>query len=417
MAQKYQEGSEDTSIKDFEDKDQEIQIKVANTWEDLALKEKLMKGIYGMGFESPSFIQKTAILPMIDGRDIRAQAQSGTGKTGAFAVAALQICDENTDETQVLVLASTREIAAQNARRFESLGCYMGIRVGLLSGGSPVFEDKDMLKMKPHVVVGTPGRVEHMIKDGALNMDYIKLFIIDEADEMLKAGFQEDVKKIFRSITKKDEVQIAMFSATYDEEELRVSEEILINPVIIDLRHNDQTLKGIRQYYIDLKKEPTFRNGREEYLLPKLVTLYDIFKKQRLGQCIVFVNSKEDARIVYDWLKKNDWECELISAELMQTEREATLNRFREGTGRCLISSGLLSRGVDIQNLSVVFCLDVPNFERRSTYIHRIGRSGRYGRKGIAINIVYEHELKNLREIEKFYSTTIKELPADFSFQ
>ncbi|CAD27090.1 EUKARYOTIC TRANSLATION INITIATION FACTOR 4A [Encephalitozoon cuniculi GB-M1] len=410
--------SSGTEIREFEDlRSDSSQIRMFDTWEDYGLKEDLLKGIYSIGFETPSFIQKAAIQPIIDGRDIRAQAQSGTGKTGAFAVAALQICDMSQDVTQILVLASTREIAAQNAARFEDLGCFMGARVALLSGGSPIAADKVALEKKPHIVVGTPGRVEHMININELSMDNIKLFVIDEADEMLKAGFQEQVKSIFRRITNKDEVQIAMFSATYDEEELRVSEEILINPVIIDLRYNDQTLKGIRQYFIDLRKEPPFRKGREDYLLPKLVTLYDIFRKQRLGQSIVFINSKEDARIVYDWLIRHEWECELISAELTQAERERTLNRFRGGTGRCLISSGLLSRGIDIQNLSVVFCLDVPSFERKSTYIHRIGRSGRYGRKGIAINIVYEHELKNLKAIERFYNTTIKELPADFSFQ
>lgn len=410
--------SESTHIKDFEVRKNDVsQIKMFDEWEDYELKEDLMKGIYAIGFDAPSFIQKVAIQPIIDGRDIRAQAQSGTGKTGAFAIAALQICDMSQDMTQVLILASTREIAAQNSDRLREIGKFMDVRVALLSGGSPIAEDKLALEKKPHVVVGTPGRVEHMININELSMDNIKLFVIDEADEMLKAGFQEQVKAIFQKIPNKDEVQIAMFSATYDEEELKVSEEILINPVIVDLRYKDQTLKGIRQYYVYLEKEPPFRKGREEYLLRKLEALYDIFHKEGLGQSIVFINSKEDARIVYDWLTRKDWQCELISAELTQAERERTLNRFRAGTGRCLISSGLLSRGIDIQNLSVVFCLDVPSFDRKSTYIHRIGRSGRYGRKGIAINLVYHHELENLRAIEKFYNTTVKELSRDFTFQ
>lgn len=402
-------------VEDFEDLKGCAAVKMYDTWEDYELKEVLKRGIYSIGFETPSFIQKAAIQPIIDGRDIRAQAQSGTGKTGAFAVAALQILDERVHATQVLVLASTREIAAQNAMRFRDLGCFMGVGVVLLSGGSSIVVDQEALKMDPHVVVGTPGRVEHMIEVGALKTNSIKLFIIDEADEMLKAGFQDQVKSIFKKLNKA-EVQIAMFSATYDEEELRVSEEILMEPVIIDLRYNDQTLKGIRQYYIDLGPEPSFKRGRIEYLQPKLVTLIDIFKKQQIGQSIVFINSKEDARIIYNGLKAENWACELISAELTQMERESVLNRFRSGDNRCLISSGLLSRGVDIQNLSVVFCLDVPSLERKSTYIHRIGRSGRYGRKGTAVNIVYESELRNLRAIEKFYNSNIKELPADFSF-
>lgn len=403
-------------IEDFEDvRGGAPQMVMHDVWEDYGLKEALLKGIYSMGFEKPSFIQKAAVQPIIDGKDVRAQAQSGTGKTGAFAVAALQMCDTNVHATQVLVLASTREIAAQNAMRFKDLGCFMEVGVALLSGGSPVSADQEALRMDPHVVVGTPGRVEHMIDIGALRTEKIKLFIIDEADEMLKAGFQDQVKSIFKRLNK-TEIQIAMFSATYDEEELRVSEEILVDPVIIDLRYNDQTLKGIRQYYINLGPDPTFKKGREEHLYPKLITLIDIFKKQQIGQSIVFINSKEDARVIYNGLKAENWACELISAELTQMERESVLNRFRSGENRCLISSGLLSRGVDIQNLSVVFCLDVPSLERKSTYIHRIGRSGRYGRKGTAVNIVYESELRNLKAIEKFYNSTIKELPADFSF-
>lgn len=405
-----------SQIEDFEDaKGGAVQVRMFDTWEDYGLKEGLLKGIYSIGFETPSFIQKAAVQPIIDGRDIRAQAQSGTGKTGAFAVAALQLCDMERHATQVLVLASTREIAAQNAMRFRDLGSFMGVGVALLSGGSPISVDQEALRMDPHIVVGTPGRVEHMIEIGALKTGSIRLFIIDEADEMLKAGFQDQVKSIFKRLNK-TEVQIAMFSATYDEEELRVSEEILMDPVIIDLRYNDQTLKGIRQYYINLGLEPPFKRSRGEYLLPKLATLIDIFKRQQIGQSIVFINSKEDARIIYNGLKAEGWPCELISAELTQVERENVLNRFRSGENRCLISSGLLSRGVDIQNLSVVFCLDVPSLERKSSYIHRIGRSGRYGRKGTAVNIVYENELRNLRSIEKFYNSTVKELPADFSF-
>jgi len=347
---------------------------------------------------------------------VRAQAQSGTGKTGAFVIAALQLCDESVNLTQVLVLASTREIAAQNTARCRDIGIHMKVGVVLLSGGTPIAIDQDALRMNPQIVVGTPGRVEHMIEIGALKTENIRLLIIDEADEMLKAGFQDQVRSIFRRLNKTD-IQIAMFSATYGEEELRVSEDILVNPVTINLVLEDQTLKGIRQYYVAVGSKPPFRRGRGDHLIPKTVTLLDIFKKQGLGQVIVFVNSKEDARFVYTWLKDAGWPCDLTSAELTQPERENALNRLREGKSRCMVSSGVLSRGIDIPDLSVVICLDLPSEGDWNTYVHRIGRSGRYGKRGTVINIVYDDELRNLKAIEKFYSTMIKELPENFSFQ
>jgi len=244
-------------------------------------------------------------------------------------------------------------------------------------------------------VVGTPGRVDQMIQEGHLKTDKIKLFIIDEADEMLQAGFQEQVKAIFKSLNRK-EVQIAMFSATYEEEELRVSEEVLKDPVIIDLRQDNQTLAGIQQFYINLGPDNSPR--RDDYSV-KCATLIDLLKNYSFGQTIIFVTSKVKAAYVYSSLKECDIPCELISSDLTQSEREDVLNRFRSGSNRILISSGLLSRGVDIQNLSVVFCLDVPPEHKKSTYIHRIGRSGRYGKKGFAINILSDHAFRIKRNI------------------
>lgn len=375
-------------------------------WEDYNLDEDLVRGIYNMGFETPSHIQKVAIKPIIDGKDIRAQAQSGTGKTGAFAIGALQCVDRNDLCTQILVIVSTREIAAQNASRFKDFSMYMGINVCLLSGGSSVQLDISNLSCNPHVVVGTPGRVDQMIQEGHLKTNNIKLFIIDEADEMLQAGFQDQVKSIFKSLNR-SKVQIAMFSATYEEEELRVSEEVLKDPVVIDLRQDNQTLAGIQQFYINLGKDESPR--KDDYSI-KCATLVDLLKNYSFGQTVIFVTSKVKAAYIFSGLKEHDIPCELISSDLTQTERVDVLNRFRSGSNRILISSGLLSRGVDIQNLSVVFCLDVPPENKKSTYIHRIGRSGRYGKKGFAINILSDHEFVNLSKIEKFYNTKIIQL-------
>ncbi|KAK6090049.1 hypothetical protein P3W45_000937 [Vairimorpha bombi] len=381
-------------------------LKMYHKWEDYSLDDDLVRGIYNMGFETPSHIQKVAIKPIIDGRDIRAQAQSGTGKTGAFAIGSLQCLDKTLNCTQVLVIVSTREIAAQNASRFRDFSMYMGINVCLLSGGSSVAQDISNLECCPHVVVGTPGRVDQMIQEGYLKTDKVKLFVIDEADEMLQAGFQDQVKSIFKSLNRKT-VQIAMFSATYEEEELRVSEEVLKDPVVIDLRQDRQTLAGIQQFYINLG--PDNSHKKDDYTL-KCATLVDLLRNYSFGQTVIFVTSKMKAAFIYSGLCDQKIPCELISSDLTQTERVEVLNRFRSGANRILISSGLLSRGVDIQNLSVVFCLDVPAENKKSTYIHRIGRSGRYGKKGFAINILSDHEFNNLKKIEKFYNTKIVQL-------
>lgn len=384
-------------------------VKLYNKWEEYGLDANLLKGIYAMGFETPSFIQKAAIKPIIDGCDIRAQAQSGTGKTGAFAIGALQSLDQSLQATQVLVLVSTREIAAQNANRFIDFSKFMDVNICLLAGGSPVQMDIKHLSSNPHVVVGTPGRVEQMINEGYLKTDKIKLFVIDEADEMLQAGFQDQVKNIFMALNRKI-IQIAMFSATYEEEELSVSEDILKNPVIIDLRQSEQTLIGIKQLVINLGPDNTFRKND---LTGKLATLVDLFKRHKFGQTVIFVTAKDRAKYIHEGLNQEGIPCECITADLMQAEREQVLDRFRLGKNRILVSSGLLSRGVDIQDLSVVFCLDVPPPNKKSTYIHRIGRSGRYGKKGIAILVLNDHEMANLSEIEKFYNTKVKPFSID----
>ncbi|EOB14043.1 ATP-dependent RNA helicase eIF4A [Nosema bombycis CQ1] len=397
---------ENTDNSNFdENRKYETDVKLYNRWEEYNLDPNLLKGIYAIGFETPSFIQKAAIKPIIDGCDIRAQAQSGTGKTGAFAIGALQSLDLQLNAPQVLVLVNTREVAAQNANRFMDFSKFMHVNVCLLAGGTPVQNDIRHLSSNPQVIVGTPGRVEQMIHEEHLKTEHIKLFIIDEADEMLQAGFMEQVKNIFMALNRK-KIQIAMFSATYEEEELAVSEEILNNPVIIDLRQSEQTLIGIKQFLINLGRD---NSPRKNDINTKLLTLVDLFKRHKFGQTVIFVTAKVSANYIYEGLNAEGIPCEVITADKVQTEREEVLERFRSGKNRILVSSGLLSRGIDIQDLSVVFCLDVPPPNKKSTYIHRIGRSGRYGKKGIAILLLHEHELPNLKEIEKFYNTKVKD--------
>lgn len=391
----------------------------SHKWESLNLKPKLVEGIYRVGFENPSFIQKKAIPIIAEGRDLRAQAQSGTGKTGAFVIGALQRIDENLHATQCLVLASTREIAAQNARKFEEIGSSMEVTVCLLAGGTSIFADKEMLSKNPQVVVGTPGRINHMIEEGYLDTSSIKIFVLDEADEMLKAGFEEQVKDIYCKI-KADNFQSLLFSATYSEEDLKIIKNIVESPVEIDLRYEDQTLKGIKQFYVDIG--PSMARGpspaaRDQEVVLKVHTLMDIFKNQVLSQVMIFINRRSHAALAYKTLNENGFPCELISSEFDQQQRNKTLEDFKSGKTRILVTSGLCKRGIDVQALSLVVCLDVPRFEEKNDYIHRVGRSGRYGRKGIALHILTTQELEVLKKIAQNFNSVISPLPNGFSFK
>lgn len=408
---------ENDNIKD-ETMENETIVDSNHKWESLNLKSNLVKGIYSVGFENPSFIQKKSIPTIAEGRDLRAQAQSGTGKTGAFVIGSLQSIDETSQTTQVLILASTREIAAQNAAKFTEIGAYMKVSVCLLAGGTPVQTDRDLLAKNPQIVVGTPGRINHMMEKGYLNTSLIKIFILDEADEMLKAGFEEQVRQIFCEI-KAPAFQTLLFSATYSEEDINIIKNMVENPVEIDLRYEDQTLKGIKQFYVDIGESTVRGNSpaaREQELIVKVHTLMDIFKNQVLSQVMIFINRKSHAAIVHQTLNEKGFPCELISSDFEQSERAQTLENFKCGKTRILVSSGLCKRGIDVQALSLVVCLDVPKFEEKNDYIHRVGRSGRYGRKGIALHILSTFELETLKKICDNFNSVISPLPVGFSF-
>lgn len=405
--------------------DEATPVELSNTnekthkWESFKLKDALVKGIYAKGFENPSFIQKRAIPFVTSGRDLRAQAQSGTGKTGAFVIGALQNIDETKQEPQCIVLVSTREIAQQNATLFKEIGVYMNISVCLLAGGSSISNDKKALSRNPQVIVGTPGRVNHMIDEGHLDASTIKIFILDEADEMLKEDFEMQVKDIYVHLNV-DNLQALFFSATFDENELNIINNIVSDPVVIDLRHEEQTLQGIKQMFVDvgqlgMQMGSGNRDTRGVEIKTKVNTLIDIIKNQTMAQMIVFINAKRDALLVSQLLNAKGYPCYLISSDLDQTARDETLKNFKEGKMRILVSSGLCKRGVDVQALSVVVCLDVP--DHRNDYIHRVGRSGRYGRKGVALHILTTPEVEALKKIAEHFHSVIQPLPAGFNFQ
>jgi translation initiation factor 4A len=370
-----------------------------NNFEDLNLKENLLRGIYAYGYEKPSAIQKKAILPFLDKHDLIAQAQSGTGKTATFSIGLLQNIDENLKETQALVLSHTRELSLQILEVIKNISSYMNLTYNLSVGGTTIRDNLDELLRNPQIVIGTPGRVLDMINKKALNTRQLKILIVDEADEMLSKIFSNQIYDIFRFLP--NNIQVGLFSATMTPEFFKISNNFMRNPIKILVKNEELTLEGIKQFYINIDKQ--------EF---KFDTLCDIYEACSISQTIIYCNSKRGVEELSNRLLDNNFSVSSIHGEMNQTERNQIMSDFRNGTSRIMISTDLLSRGIDIQQVSLVINYDIPN--NPESYIHRIGRSGRYGRKGVAINFITNYDSRRMEDIEKYYSTQVEELPINF---
>ena len=366
------------------------------SFDELNINENLLRGIYGYGFEKPSVIQNKAIPVLVSGKDLIAQAQSGTGKTGAFSIGCLCNIDVKLKQTQAIVLSPTRELAEQTFNVMKELASYTDISFCRVVGGTRVSECVNDLRKDPQVIVGTPGRIIDMLQKRHIYTDKLKMVVIDEADEMLSQGFQEMIYTIFTGIPK--ETQVALFSATFPDELLEITDKFMNSPERILVKKEQLTLEGISQFYINVKHNNW-----------KYDVLTDIYNTINIAQCIIYINSKNMLNQVYKCLLEDDFPVGMIHGSLMTDERESIMNKFRQGEIRILLSTDLLSRGIDIQQLSLVINYDLPI--QKETYIHRIGRSGRYGRKGVAINFVTERDLQELNDLKSFYNTNIEEMP------
>jgi superfamily II DNA/RNA helicase len=373
-------------------------IEEVNRWNELNLKENLLRGIYSYGFENPSPIQKKGILPILTGKDVIAQAQSGTGKTGAFTVSMLQVIDENVNEIQGLILAPTRELAGQIHTVITQLGTFMdNLKCALFIGGRATDQDQKDLELKQHIVIGTPGRVHDLIRRRKLNTKTIKLLVLDEADEMLSSGFKEQIYNIFQFLG--NNVQIALFSATLPDEIQSITEKFMREPVKILVKNESVTLEGIKQYYVALESDSQ-----------KYETLKDLFEAISVSQCIIYCNSIKRVNDLCEALMNDNFPVCCIHSGMEKEDRTKAYKEFTTGSSRVLISSNLTARGIDVQQVSTVINFDLPNDIH--TYIHRIGRSGRWGRKGMGINFITRRDVRKMKEIEQYYDTQIDELPA-----
>tara|TARA_B110000977_G_C11008289_1_gene466649 strand:- start:278 stop:1435 length:1158 start_codon:yes stop_codon:yes gene_type:complete len=373
---------------------------VEYSFEDLDINDDLLRGIYSYGFEKPSKIQYKSLPIFGSGKDMIAQSQSGTGKTGAFSIGILNNIDIKMKNTQYIVLTPTHELAKQIYSVVENLGARMDISICKVIGKTNINDSIRELSRDPQIIIATPGRLFDMISKKHIFTDNIKTLIIDEADEMLSSGFMEVLQNIIRCIPKTS--QMCLFSATMPKEIIDLTENFMNNPEKLLINRDELTLEGIKQFYIDLKQYNW-----------KFDVLYDIYETINVTQSIIYVNSKNVLNNLYDRLSRDEFPVSYIHGDMQTSEREKNLNDFKNGTTRIMLSTDLLSRGIDIQQLSLVINFDLPR--NKETYIHRIGRSGRYGRKGTAINFVTSEDIDHMNEIQKFYNTKIDEMPQNLA--
>ena len=360
------------------------------------LKSELLRGVYAYGFERPSAIQQRAIMPVIKGNDVIAQAQSGTGKTATFSISVLQKIDPSIKACQALILAPTRELAQQIQKVVVAIGDFMQIECHACIGGTSVRDDMKALGDGPQVIVGTPGRVHDMIQRRVLKTDSMKMFVLDEADEMLSRGFTEQIYDIFQLLPQS--TQVVLLSATMPQDVLEVTTKFMRDPIRILVKRDELTLEGIKQFYIAVEKEEW-----------KLDTLSDLYETVTITQAVIFCNTRRKVDWLTDKLTARDFTVSAMHGDMDQGQRDVIMKEFRSGSSRVLIATDLLARGIDVQQVSLVINYDLP--ANRENYIHRIGRGGRFGRKGVAINFVTADDVRMMREIEQFYSTQIEEMP------
>lgn len=377
----------------------EYVVKDYATFDEMPLPENLLRGIYTYGFEKPSAIQRKAIMPIADGHDLLAQAQSGTGKTGTFCIGSLCRVDPAIKDTQVLVLVPTRELSQQIEKVAQNIGQHIPITTYSATGGTPLRDDIKALEKGVHFVVGTPGRIFDLMRRNIIRRSSIRVLIMDEADQMLEDRFKEQVMCIL-ALGFPQQTRVSLFSATMPQEVIDVANDILQNPVKILIPPEEVTLEGIKQYYVDVENDEW-----------KYDALADIYGNLTINQAIIYCNKRQKAEWLADKMTANGFTLNCIHGDMDVAERKKRMQDFRSGNVRVLISTDLLARGIDVQQVSLVINFELP--PQRENYIHRIGRSGRYGRKGTAINILCKEERDALKDIEKFYSTTISELPND----
>lgn len=367
-------------------------------WDTFGLDVNILRGIYAIGFEFPSPIQEQSIPVILTGKDVIAQAQSGTGKTGAFCISALQKCKPEQAQ-QILILSPTRELAIQTHEVFKKLSQFTTIKSHLLIGGTSIDRDMNEMRGNPQVVIGCPGRVCDFLSRRILASD-MSMIILDEADEILSLGFQPQLQTIFTAM--REDAQVVLFSATIPESLKNITAKIMRSPEEILVKSDMLTLEGISQFYVK------FETDRD-----KLEALQDLYDSISISQSIIYCNSVKRVSSLHAAMKEAGYPVCCIHSDMDKEDRHNAYMDFKNGKYRVLISSNVTARGIDIQQISVVINFDIPRCVH--TYLHRIGRSGRWGRKGLGINFITKYDTEMIAMIESHYHTQIKELPHNYS--
>jgi len=380
--------------KDTRVQTEDVTATKGHEFEDYCLKTELLMGIFEKGFEKPSPIQEEAIPIILAGRDVLARAKNGTGKTAAFIIPCLEKVDASLNKIQVLMLVPTRELALQTSAIVKEIGKHMNVEVMVTTGGTVLRDDIIRLESVTHIVVGTPGRIHDLSQKGIADLSECRTIIMDEADKLLSPEFQDVLEALIGSC--KADRQICLFSATFPVAVKAFKEKFLPNPYIINLM-DELTLKGITQYYAFVEEKQ------------KVHCLNTLFAKLEINQSIIFCNSVNRVELLAKKITELGYSFFYIHAKMKQADRNRVFHEFRNGATRHLVCSDLFTRGIDIQSVNVVINFDFP--KTAETYLHRIGRSGRFGHLGLAINLITYDDRFNLYKIEQELSTEIKPIP------
>ncbi|TVY30912.1 ATP-dependent RNA helicase [Lachnellula hyalina] len=364
-------------------------------FEDFNLKRDLLMGIFEAGFEKPSPIQEEAIPVALTGRDILARAKNGTGKTAAFVIPALERINPKNSKVQCLILVPTRELALQTSQVCKTLGKHLGINVMVTTGGTTLRDDIVRLADPVHIIVGTPGRILDLAGKNVADLSECPMFIMDEADKLLSPEFTPVIEQLLQFHPK--DRQVMLFSATFPITVKDFSDKNMANPYEINLM-DELTLRGITQYYAFVEEKQ------------KVHCLNTLFSKLQINQSIIFCNSTNRVELLAKKITELGYSCFYSHARMLQANRNRVFHDFRNGVCRNLVCSDLLTRGIDIQAVNVVINFDFP--KNAETYLHRIGRSGRFGHLGLAINLINWEDRFNLYNIERDLGTEIQAIPA-----
>ncbi|CAF3481922.1 DExD/H-box ATP-dependent RNA helicase dhh1 [Fusarium graminearum] len=364
-------------------------------FENFALKRDLLMGIFEAGFEKPSPIQEESIPVALTGRDILARAKNGTGKTAAFVIPTLERINPKISKIQCLILVPTRELAMQTSQVCKTLGKHLGINVMVTTGGTGLRDDIIRLQDPVHIVVGTPGRILDLAGKNVADLSECPMFIMDEADKLLSIEFTPVIEQLLQFHPK--DRQVMLFSATFPLSVKDFSDKNMVSPYEINLM-DELTLRGITQYYAFVEEKQ------------KVHCLNTLFSKLQINQSIIFCNSTNRVELLAKKITELGYSCFYSHAKMQQHARNRVFHDFRNGVCRNLVCSDLLTRGIDIQAVNVVINFDFP--KNAETYLHRIGRSGRYGHLGLAINLINWDDRFNLYNIERDLGTEIQPIPA-----